>query len=596
MAAVRVPYGIWWCAGGVAACAALGLFWSARSADRLRTESSGSTAPISAAPTSANENSRALEMDPEQRNFLWQIEHHGNLLSKHGFQALAKALVGRDEGAFQRHLAPGFSGLVPLNPRQVSIHSDVLRAVRQTDAGLPPKRMDGKEFMAHLLEFSRKSRHAVKAKISLMQLHPTEEGDLDKPWEGTAQLRMWGEDEPGKPVETTLYLKYRITRPTEENLRKGWLLSCAVTQTLVARSDRFLFREVARQQGLHPERLHDNWRENEHPSATGGVYLGDFNRDGIVDVLITDLNGYFLYKGLPGGKFREVTAEVGLPSVVLDRTARGLVAAFVDLDGDGWEDLILADRIFRNLKGERFQSVTQCSLRLPPDAAGVAVADFNRDGLLDLYVFRSGGGSAGSWLDGKRGDGKQNQLWRNRGNWKFEDVTSTSGTAGDSRSTFTALWLDADNDGWPDLYVPNEFGNGILYINQKNGTFQGRSLMDGPGDFGTMGATCGDVDNDGNIDLYSANMYSKAGTRVIGNVRPGTYSEPIMARMRAFVKGSELHRNLGGMRFEQKGRPWRVHDAGWAYGAALADLDNDGWLDLHATAGYISRDRDKPDG
>jgi hypothetical protein len=175
-------------------------------------------------------------------------------------------------------------------------------------------------------------------------------------------------------------------------------------------------------------------------------------------------------------------------------------------------------------------------------------------------------------------------------------VTKSSGTSGDGRSTFSAVWLDANNDGWPDLYVPNEFGNGILYVNQKNGTFREQSLVDGPSDFGTMGVTCGDVDNDGNIDLYCANMYSKAGTRVIGNLRPGTYPEDITAKMKTFVKGSQLHRNQGGLRFEQKGPEWQVADAGWAYGAALADLDNDGWLDLHATAGYISRSRGEPDG
>jgi enediyne biosynthesis protein E4 len=175
-------------------------------------------------------------------------------------------------------------------------------------------------------------------------------------------------------------------------------------------------------------------------------------------------------------------------------------------------------------------------------------------------------------------------------------VTSKSGTGGDERSTFTALWFDANNDGKPDLYVPNEFGDGVLYINQGNGTFRPTSLAKGACDFGTMGATCGDIDNDGNIDLFCGNMYSKAGSRVISNVRPGTYPEDVMARIRSFVKGSELHLNRGGTGFEQKGRDWQVADAGWSYGPALVDLDNDGWLDIYATCGYISRSRTEPDG
>src|SRR5207244_7748640 len=66
-----------------------------------------------------------------------------------------------------------------------------------------------------------------------------------------------------------------------------------------------------------------------------------------------------------------------------------------------------------------------------------------------------------------------------------------------------------------------------------------------PGDFGSMGAAAGDVDNDGNIDLYVANMYSKAGNRVISNVAGETYPEEITATLRSFVAGSQLHRNLG---------------------------------------------------
>jgi hypothetical protein len=591
MASPCLSSGTWLCGLSLAACAGLGLFWYAAS------QRDGGPDAESSQPAESTK-ADALEMDEEQRGFLWEIEHHGNLLNKYGFKVLAGALERADEKALTGLLAPDFRGEVPDKPLEVSIRTEILQAVRLTDAGTPPLAVDREQFVARLLDYRRQFRHQVKAKLSLMKLYPTDPRDLDKPWEGTGQLRLWGEGEPGKPVEVTVYLKYRTLRPSEEGLGKGaWLSSCAVTQGLVARSDRYLMREAAAERGLRPERVHDNWRDNTQHGATGGVYLCDYDRDGILDVLVTDLNGCFLYKGLPDGKFRDVTDEVGLPSVMADRTPRGLVAAFVDLDGDGWEDLILGEWVFRNVQGKRFENATfQSNLRLPPDAIGVAVADFDRDGRMDLYVFRAGGGKAGSWLDGKRGDGKTNQLLRNLGDWQFEDVTRSSGTSGDSRSTFTAVWLDADNDGWPDLYVPNEFGPGVLYVNQKDGTFRERLLGDGPADFGTMGVTCGDVDNDGNIDLYCANMYSKAGTRVIGNMRPGTYSDELTAKFRSFVKGSQLHRNLGGQRFEQKGQAWQVADAGWAYGAALADLDNDGWLDLHATAGYISRSRTEPDG
>ncbi len=175
-------------------------------------------------------------------------------------------------------------------------------------------------------------------------------------------------------------------------------------------------------------------------------------------------------------------------------------------------------------------------------------------------------------------------------------MTESSGASGGNRSTFTAVWLDADEDGWPDLYVINEFGRGVLLVNRTDGTFRESSIEDDPGDFGSMGVTAGDYDNDGHIDIYVGNMYSKAGNRVMGNLWPGSYPEPIMAKLRSFTHGSQLHHNLGKLKFERIGRELQVADVGWAYGPAMADLNNDGWLDIYATCGFISRSRDDPDG
>ena len=190
-------------------------------------------------------------------------------------------------------------------------------------------------------------------------------------------------------------------------------------------------REVAADRGIDVRDFHDNWPTHGNYTTTGGVYLCDYDRDGILDLLITDINRFALYKGLPGGKFRDVTAELGLPPASPDLPGLAIMAAFVDLDGDGWEDLILGDRIYRNENGRRFVDYTsRTNLRLPRDAAGVAIADFDRDGRLDLYVTRPGKDKADSWLEGKSGDTKGNQLWRNLGNWRFEDVTSSSGADG----------------------------------------------------------------------------------------------------------------------------------------------------------------------
>lgn len=235
------------------------------------------------------------------------------------------------------------------------------------------------------------------------------------------------------------------------------------------------------------------------------------------------------------------------------------------------------------------------NLRLPVGSQGAAVGDYDRDGKLDLYVFVTKG-VGGSWLDGTEIDRRPSALFRNKGNWQFENVTAKAGTPAAELSPFSAVWFDADDDGWPDLYVINEFGTGILYHNRGDGTFAARPLMDGPYEFGAMGVSVGDIDNDGKPDLYVGAMFSKAGTRLLANLKPGTYPDDVVARIRSFVVGNRLHRNLGGLRFEDVSMKWQVNDAGWAYGPAMADFDNDGWLDLYSTAGHISRDRNKPDG
>jgi hypothetical protein len=232
------------------------------------------------------------------------------------------------------------------------------------------------------------------------------------------------------------------------------------------------------------------------------------------------------------------------------------------------------------------------------DPGAILPADFDGDGLVDLYVIRSGKlrNPEAGWIDEEPLREAGNQLLRNRGNGRFEDVTRRTGTAGGGRSVFTAAWLDANNDNRPDIYLINEFGKGLLLVNEARGLFREVELVEGVADWGSMGLAVGDFDNDGNIDVYSANMYSKAGNRVVGSLAPGLYSEDVMARLKRLVQGSRLYRNDGNLKFTEVGRSFQVHDVGWAWGTAMADFNNDGWLDIYATAGYMSRDRAKPDG
>ena len=105
-----------------------------------------------------------------------------------------------------------------------------------------------------------------------------------------------------------------------------------------------------------------------------------------------------------------------------------------------------------------------------------------------------------------------------------------------------------------------------------------------------------DFDNDGNIDLYVASMYSKSGNRVIGNLKDDSYKEEVMLKLKRMVAGSQMYRNLGDLKFDPVGKKLDLAGIGWAHAPAMTDLDNDGFLDIHATTGFMSRTRDKPDG
>lgn len=536
-----------------------------------------------------------FELPESERAYLWNIEHHGNVLVKHGFSRFAAALRNADAAALAVLLADKFAGAELRDPLRIVAKTGRLDVERLQAGGPAETPLDRDTFIDRLLTFRRVFAGAApQVKFSLMNLGPTTRHQDNGAWSGSALVRMFGEQAPGAPAEVALTIRYEVPRPTEEVLAApGWLRSCAVTNVVTGKATMPLFAETASQRGLDVGRLHDNWSAAKFYPTTGGVYVCDFDRDGILDMLITDVNGLALYRGKPGGNFENVTTHYGLPLGPVGDTP----AAWADLDGDGWEDLIAGGRVYRNDGGKRLVDVSdRCRLQLPHDGGNIIIADYDRDEKLDLYVTRTAPPGGRSWLDEFSSDAKGNYLFRNKGAWQFENVTRAAGAGGGKRSTFSAAWLDADNDGWPDLHVINEFGDGVLLINQRDGKFKEQALANRPADYGSMGLAVGDVNNDGNIDIFCNNMFSKAGTRVISNLAADAFPAKVMEKMRRFVAGSQLHLNQGGLRFEQVGAKMQVAGIGWSYGACLADLDNDGWLDIYATAGYISKSRSEPDG
>lgn len=541
-------------------------------------------------------------LDKAEREYLWEVEHYVNLLAEDAFKPLSKAIISADADKLRAAIAEDFVGEIAQDNSPAELHRGGVDVVRQRGKGETTVKLNREEFVNTILAFRKLVPEGVtpKARLAVMNLHPVNRKELDNLWEGSAQLRIAAVDKDSRPLEVMIYLSYKILQPNEEAIKAGgWMKQCTIVQNQVAKADKKLFKEVAKERGLTPEDYYDNWQHTssrELVPTTGGVFVCDFDRDGCLDILVTDIKFIRFFKNTGDGKFVDATTEIGLRPYQSRPFSKSLVS-FVDLDNDGWEDLILGDVIFKNQQGRRLVDMTaQCNLRFSQEFVSIAIADYDRDGRVDIYTTTAGKGKSSDWLSEHGGQRIHNSLWKNLGDWQFKDVTDETGTAINYPSAFTAIWLDSNNDNWPDLHVINEFGPGTLYLNRQDGTFKAIPLITGPSDFGTMGVTCGDFNNDGNIDIYAQNMYSKAGNRVIGNLRPDAYPQETMDQMKTFVLGSQLWRNEGGEKFSPVGMEMQVRDVGWAYGASMADFDGDGFLDIYGTAGFISKDRDKPDG
>jgi hypothetical protein len=351
-------------------------------------------------------------------------------------------------------------------------------------------------------------------------------------------------------------------------------------------------------------RLFGGGADNPGRSSSGSA-VADVDGDGCEDVFLAGSPDIALYRGHCDGTFTDVTPGSGLPRPY-PPVATG--AVFFDYDNDGRPDLYVAavaggGRLFHN-QGGRFVEVTSAA-GLPADRWGSmgTVADYDRDGWLDLYVVRMGDHGTSVPIpsyDGRNGVGCA--LFRNRGDGTFADVTRAAGV-GFTGWGLAAAWGDHDGDGWPDLYVSNEFGGNALFHNQGDGTFVERASEAGVADGGAgMGVAWGDYDADGDLDLFVSNMHANSGWALF---HPD-FSAPIPWRYRLLglftaevqrrsdaiidrlVRGSTLYRNDGGGSFTDVSDAAGVRDGQWGWAAEFLDYDNDGRLDLYAVNGFIS--------
>jgi tetratricopeptide (TPR) repeat protein/peroxiredoxin len=228
---------------------------------------------------------------------------------------------------------------------------------------------------------------------------------------------------------------------------------------------------------------------------------------------------------------------------------------------------------------------------------GAAVADYDRDGWLDiyfcLYVYYQGTDQykyPSPYYDAE--NGPPNFMMRNRRDGTFEDVTVKTGlNQNNTRYSFCCGWNDFNGDGWPDLYVVNDFGRKNLYRNNGDGTFRDIAAEAGVEDIGAgMSVAWFDYDNDGNEDVYVANMWTAAGERI-------TMQDRFKKESRAEIRMLYHKHAMGNSLFKNEGGKPRFRDTTWNAGTGIGrwawssdswDFDHDGFADLYVTNGMVS--------
>ncbi|HEX2861148.1 MAG TPA: VCBS repeat-containing protein, partial [Lacunisphaera sp.] len=249
------------------------------------------------------------------------------------------------------------------------------------------------------------------------------------------------------------------------------------------------------------------FRELTLGAVETGIAVADFDRDGWQDIFAVSKNGpNALYRQVAPFKFYEMAHAAGVAGDEIPTSNTG--ATVVDINHDGFPDIYvcrydLPNLLFVNNQGDGTftESAKAYGLDVKDASVHAVFADYDRDGFLDLYLVTN-------ILDfSKSPQGRKHYLFRNNGNHTFADVTAAAGIWGLSQG-HTALWFDANHDGWPDLYVANDFETpDRFYLNKGDGTFADVIDERLPHvTYFSMGADSGDLNNDGLVDLFITDM------------------------------------------------------------------------------------------
>ena len=368
-----------------------------------------------------------------------------------------------------------------------------------------------------------------------------------------------------------------------------------------------------------PQKYENEWLLDG--SLGGGVALGDYDGDGRVDVFLTRaFGGSRLYRNLGDFRFDDVTEGVGIEN----DGAWGMGATFADIENDGDLDLFVCaydapNQLFVNQgDGTFIERAEEAGLAFTGSSTQVAFADYDRDGDLDAYLL--------TWryihpetygqfvkfeiVDGRRvvpeayADavgfmtkpdgtrvtikvGQKDLLYRNDGKGRFSEVSEASGIAGNGMG-LGVVWWDYNGDGWPDLYIANDFkGPDKLYRNNRDGTFTDvlpEAIPHTP--WFSMGADAGDINNDGFLDFVASDMAGTSHYKQKLNMgemdADGWFLETAEPRQ---YMANAVYLHSGAGRFLEAAQLLGLSNTDWTWSPKLDDFDNDGWQDIFFSNG-----------
>ncbi len=336
----------------------------------------------------------------------------------------------------------------------------------------------------------------------------------------------------------------------------------------------------------------------------GGVAADDVNGDDLPDILFLGGRGNRLFINDGHGRFLDRTEAAGITFRREDgHPGEPRQPIIADLDNDGLQDILITyarddHRLYRNRGRGSFEDVTETAGLGGRDKVGgpATVLDFDRDGLLDIYI-----GYFGDYLNGVRPylarnnvNAHKNRLFRNLGNMRFQDVTDGSG-AGDTGWAQALSDTDFDGDGWQDLVVANDFGHNAYLRNKGDGTFENVTASletDIPAHSMNVGST--DLNRDEHPDFYISNIVTLAKDEkyVLPTAdTPMAFAAENLATMR-IVEMNHLFvsvaRDGGLARYVLSDAVKRgATSTGWSWDADFFDFDNDGDDDLYVVNGHL---------